>query len=184
MEVGYGDLSAGALTNEDVSISLKYSSGGKIESINKGSLEFRYSSNINIEKVGEVSLSDKYGGVSIGEAGRVDANIAYSSLKINLLRHSLVLDSQYSNSSIGMLKNGFEKIEVDTSYGSFSLGVSAGTSFDFEVETSYGGFKYGDDIDIMKQIERNNSATYAGSKGTGKKGSVKVESSYGSVKFQ
>ncbi len=184
LEVGYGQLQAGDLTNDNVEIVLKYSKGS-IQSVNKGSLEFKYSGNVNIGRVGEITLSDKYGGVSIDEAGIIDADIAYSGLKIGTLTGALRLESKYAGGNIQNVKAGFKEIDIDNSYGSVSIEFDQGANFDFEVETSFGGFKSSiDDLNMQKMIEKNTSGEYSGSRGSDNKGRVAISSAFGSVKFK
>jgi hypothetical protein len=182
LEVGYGQLQAGELTGKGVQVAIKYSKGS-IEHIADGSLECRYSGNVTLGKAGTLQLSDKYGSVAIGEAREVNADIAYSGLKIDRLTGSLVLESRYSGSSVKEVAAGFGSIEVDNAYGSFTAGFAEKAGFSFEVGVRFGNFKSLPGTDWQTQVERPTSGEYSGRVGQGN-GVVRVESAYGNVKFQ
>ncbi|MGB0522082.1 MAG: hypothetical protein ACPGJS_03940 [Flammeovirgaceae bacterium] len=182
--VAYGRVSTGELLGPDNDITVKYSSNSSFKAVMKGDLEIRYSSGLEIGKAGDIELSDRYGGVRIGEVEKIDAEIAYSSLKIQTLHKSLNLDARYSSGKIEQVKNGFKEIRVDTSYGSFSMDFDDNVNFDFEVNVRYGGFKRNlSGMELKREYRKNHSAEYAGTKGKSGQAFIKASASYGSISF-
>ena len=183
LTLGYGSITAGNISDKDASITIKYSKAS-FKDIGGGELTFRYSGNITVRNAGKINLSDRYGGVKFESVKEIDADIAYSGLKIGTLEKSMSLKARYAGSSVGKVNAGFKSIDVDTAYGSCSLGFAKNTDFDFDIEARYGGFKNGlSNVYMHKSIKRNTSAEYEGNHGTKGKARVNCEASYGSITF-
>ncbi|MFT5617228.1 MAG: hypothetical protein ACI85I_000444 [Arenicella sp.] len=182
--IGYGKINAGNLGSNEVDILVKYSKA-TFKDISGGKLELRYSGGTSIGKVGTIELSDKYGGVSIEEAESVDAEIAYSSLKVQTLAKELKLDSRYSGCKIYEVQEGFESVDVSTSFGSCTIGFQPNADFDFYATAKFGGFKNSlSNTDIRKEISKNNSTEVEGTHGKSGKAKVRVSASFGSIIFE
>ena len=184
LSVAYGKVHTGELLGPDNDISVKYSGGSSFKAISNGNVYLRYSSGVEIGKVGNIELSDRYGGLTIDEAEKVEADIAYTSLKIGTLHKALIVESDYSSGKIENVKAGFEELRIDTSYGSYSVGFDSNANFDFEVESRYGGFKNRlSNVELKREYIRGTSSEHEGHRGKSGKGVVKAKASYGSIEF-
>lgn len=186
LSVAYGRVTTGELLGDDNEISVKYSGGSSFKSIAKGDITLRYSSGVEIDKAGSLEVSDRYGGLKIGEIEELDIDMGYTSLKIGKLHKKIVADSKYSSGKIEDIRAGFDEVRIETSYGSFGLYFDASASFDFEVDVRYAGFKNRiSGVEMKREYVKHSSSQYSGMrKGkSGKKGFVKVYGSYGGFSF-
>ncbi len=199
LEVKYGSLKANKLKGVSKNIELAYSKG-EIEMVERGRLEFKYSSG-KVEEVGEIDLENRYGSFKINKARKVSTDtkygsfavksideltgsIGYSGCEIGEVRKKLVMEVRYASGfEVDKIAAGFERVEIEGSYNSIKLGFESKAAFEFDIQTRYGSFKSSlSNINIMKQREENTSESHEGTV-NGKGGVVKIDISYGSVKF-
>lgn len=199
LEVKYGSLKANKLKGVRKNIEVAYGKG-EIEMVEKGNIIFKYSSG-KIEEVGEIDLENSYGSFKINKAKRIatttrygsfsvqsvdelTGKISYSGCDIGEVRKKLIMEVRYASGfEVDKIAEGFESVEIDGSYNSVKLGFESKTAFDFKVDTRYGGFKSSlSNTNFRIQREQSNSDYYEGSVNTGG-GKVRVDISYGSVKF-
>lgn len=199
LEVKYGSLKANKLKGVRKNIEVAYGKG-EIEMVEKGDIVFKYSSG-KIEEVGEIDLENSYGSFKINKAKRIatttrygsfsvqsvdelTGKISYSGCDIGEVRKKLIMEVRYASGfEVDKIAEGFESVEIDGSYNSVKLGFESKTAFDFKVDTRYGSFKSSlSNTNFRIQREQSNNDYYEGSVNTGG-GKVRVDISYGSVKF-
>jgi hypothetical protein len=169
----YGSFTAKTLTNGNNNITSRYGSA-TIESLN--------GSDLNIA----------YGSLILGSSDNLNAQISYSSAKIDRIKTSGNITVKYSGGlKIGDLDKNFKNLSINSSYSSVIMGLSGDQNFDFDVTVRYGSFNYGDhSVNLTGKTpgddERgwNPTKNYKGHLGKGNADKVvTISSSYGSVKF-
>ena len=206
LDIKYGNLTAEKLTRGNVKpiskINLAYGKG-TIEETGWLDLTIRYCGNLNIEKSQALLLDSKYSKLFLNEASSVVGESKYDNIRIESI-NNLVLENGYTEVNIGLLTkklsyNGsygsfsidripsdFESLDVDTRYMGVRLGIAESASYMLDAKVSYGGLKYNEDnFRNQRRIVENNSNEVSGTVGKEESPSstVKVSSSYGSVKL-
>ncbi|MDH5609300.1 MAG: hypothetical protein OEY56_07450 [Cyclobacteriaceae bacterium] len=201
LEIAYGSLKAGELTNSN---QLKVSFGSAdILRIEKGEAIFKYSkisiesagtlklgqhfSEVELEEVGTLDLESRFGSVWLGKSGRIDADVEHSKFEIGELNQSLQMDAAFvSNFKIGLLRKEFELVDITGKYGSYNLNLESGVRSLFE-----GTFRFADLrdseglIDFNYKIRDMNLNEYKGRIGAGNTSKlIRISSSYGDCKIR
>lgn len=138
------------------------------------------------------SLNIAYGSLNLTTANKIDAEIRYSSAKIQKVLNGGNFDIKYTAGfKIVELDKSVKNLDVDASYSEVVIGVDQFSNFDFEVSVNYAGFQYNDNkVTITSKTPDDSERgfkpkkTYKGYFGKSSGAMVRVNSNYGSVKFQ
>jgi len=206
LDVKYGSLDVSKLTRGNEKpfnvVSMAYGNC-TIDEAGWLDMNVRYSGNFSIAKVQALLLDSKYSNVKIASASSVVGEIRYHNLRIENIGN-LVLDAGYTDINVGTLTKklklngsyggvliervpaGFESIDIDTDYTSVRVGLDSLANYNLEGKTSYCSLKYNEDnFHVRRRIIGNTSGEINGivGKETSPTATVKVLSSYGSVKL-
>lgn len=190
LDLSYGSFTGGSLRSTENSLTVRYGSA-TMESIKKGSLDVSYSK-LNIQKGGELSVSHRYGSLDINEVDVINANIDYSSIRINTINQSGTIDSKYSSGvKLSNVSRSLKSLVINSAYSGVNLGFAENAAFDFSVNVSYGDFGY--DRNKASNVSQSGndeekgwkpSKSFSGRYGTGAvNGKISISAKYGSVKF-
>ncbi|MFY0652923.1 MAG: hypothetical protein JXQ96_12850 [Cyclobacteriaceae bacterium] len=199
IDVSYGDLKAGSITGRS---KLKISFGdGEIDRFMSGDVEVKYSdvefdelgdvriedgfSDVSIDKAGNLDITCKYGEFDLGELKSATGYVGYSDFKVDRLHNSIEMETAYSGGfKIDEISKSFKNIDLKGKFGSFKLGFEEGVNATFESRVKYCNLDYDDlDVELTYKMKGDFNSEYRGKIGNGNGGRIKVESSYGDVKF-
>lgn len=200
INISYGDLRFQNLTGtSDIKISF---SDGTIRSIKKGEVEVKYSdveideiemakfeqgfSDIEIRKAGTLDMTSKYGDVEIGVIKGIRGYVGYSEFSIDRLEVEMDLDASYSGGlTIDEVAKDFREVIIDAKFGDIRISFEEGANFRFDTEVSFSEFSYsGLPLEFDQKIKEDFKGRYKGKAGTGNGGYVRIESSYGDIRFR
>ncbi len=185
----YGNFTADQLGNQN-DIDVAYGKAN-IGTMDIGKLAISYST-LDVTKVNTLTLVNKFGKMTIGDVGRLDANIGYSGAKIGTLREWGKIKLDFSGGfRIGQLKSA-DNVDIRSSYSSVALPLDDNTGYDFDVTVSYGNFSYGSGQPVKFTLQPDEDGKqgpkftkqYTGKIGKGSGPKVKVVSSFGNVNFR
>lgn len=200
INISYGDLRFENLSGEsDIKISF---SDGSIRSMKKGEIEIKYSdveieeigmarfeqgfSDVEIERAGTLDLTSKYGDVEIGVVQGIKGYVGYSEFSIARLEVEMDMETSYSGGfTIDEVAKGFSEIIIDGKFGDFRISFEEGSNFTFDTELSFSDFSYsGLPLDFDYKIKEDFKARYKGKMGSGKGGYIRIDTSYGDIRFR
>ncbi|UFH55336.1 hypothetical protein [Spirosoma sp. KNUC1025] len=188
----YGNFNADDLTGRQNDIDVAY---GKayIGSIDQGKLEIAYG-NLELSKANVLTLINKFGKMTIGDVGKLDADINYSGAKIGTLRGSGKIKLDFSGGfQIDQLPKTAENVDIQASYSSVALPLSGNSDCDFDVTVSYGNFSYGSGSEMHFKSQPNDNdghrgprltKQYVGKVGDGSGTKLRVVAKFGNVNFR
>lgn len=138
------------------------------------------------------NLDVAYGSLDLTTADKIDAEIRYSSAKIQKVVNGGKFDIKYTGGfRIGELDKSVKNLDVDASYSEVVIGVDQSSNFDFKVSVNYAGFHYNDNkVTITSKTPDDDERgfkprkTYKGYFGKSSDAMVTINSNYGGVKFQ
>ncbi|MGY3215419.1 hypothetical protein [Mucilaginibacter sp. HD30] len=148
-----------------------------------------------IAKLKKSDLNISYGNLSLGSADNLNAVVNFSSAKIGKINTSGVISMQYSTGlQIDDLDKDMKNLSVNSSFSNVKLGLSDTKNANFNVTVRNGSFSYNNPAINMATKNPSDSTANSGQmqqaqnyKGQVGKGSttklIKINSSYGSVKF-
>jgi hypothetical protein len=206
LDIKYGNITAGKLTRGNTKplskLTLAYGKG-QIDETGWMDLTIRYVGSFAITKSQALLLDSKYSKLSLGETSSIVGESKYDNIRIETI-NNLVLENGYTETNVGTLEkklnyNGsygsfsiekvpadFESINIETRYMGVRLGIEESANYKLDAKVTYGGLKYNEDnFKNERRIIENNSHEVSGIVGNGDspKASIKVNSSYGSVKL-
>lgn len=200
IDISYGDLKIEKLIGlTDLKISF---SDGSIQLVKEGEIEIKYSdveidelgvvrmeqgfSDVEIEKIGTIDLTSKYGDVEIGTVQGIKGYVGYSEFSIDRLEVELDIEAQYSGGlTINEVAKDFSKILIDGKFGDFRISFEEGANFTFDTELSFSDFSYsGLPLDFDYKIKEDFKSRYKGKMGTGNGGHIRIDTSYGDIRFR
>lgn len=200
IDISYGDFRIENLYGKtDIKISF---SDGAIDLIKEGEIEIKYSdveieelgvvrmeqgfSDVEIEKIGTIDLSSKYGDLEIGTVKGIKGYVGYSEFSIDRLEVELDIEAQYSGGfTIDEVAKDFSKITIDGKFGDYRISFEEGANFTFDTELSFSDFSYsGLPLDFDYKVKEDFKARYKGKMGTGNGGHVRIDTSYGDIRFR
>ena len=137
-------------------------------------------------------LDIAYGSLDLQLGDKIDADIRYSSSKIDKLINGGTFDIKYTSGfKVSEVDKSVKKLTVNASYSDVALGIDNASNFDFDVTVNYAEFHYNDDkVTITSKSPDDNERgfnpkkVYKGRFGNSADATVSVKSNYGSVKFQ
>jgi hypothetical protein len=166
IDEAYGSLTTGNLSNPINNITVKY--GGA-----------------NIGNIKSAVLEVAYGSLTIANAGKIDAKVSYSPVKIEKISGDMDINIRYGDLKIGKVDPATRKINIDASYSSSSLVFDPVANFNFDVKANYGSLNYNKDkVSAISSESSNTKKSYIGKYGNGSDTQVTIRSNYGSIKFQ
>ncbi|MGB7784471.1 MAG: hypothetical protein WBL27_00070 [Salinimicrobium sp.] len=197
----YGRLLIGELNGDNNYLSFDYTDNSNIGYMKRGKISADYSE-FTIDEAGTLELSADYTESNIQKVENIKFSCDYGSLKIDKLKNmrgtgdylgvklgnvygSLDLRMDYGSLSVEKVMAGLKQMDVNTDYTSIKIGYDKEAPFRFEVSTEYGGIKgLGKGFTVNKRIDSGSDNYYEGYYLSGNSGgTIKVESSYGSVTF-
>jgi hypothetical protein len=187
----YGNFNADELSGRLNDIDVAYGKAN-IGNIDHGKLSIAYGS-LELSKANVLFLTNKFGKMSIGDVGKLDADINYSGAKIGTLRESGKIKLDFSGGfRIEQLPKTADNVDIQASYSSVALPMDSNNDCDFDVTVSYGNFNYGSgsEMHFKSQPSDDNhrgpklTKQYVGKVGTGSGTKVRVVSKFGNVNFQ
>lgn len=200
IDISYGELRIEELLGEtEIKISF---SDGSIQRIQKGELEIKYSdveieelgmvkmeqgfSDVEIERIETIDLTSKYGDMEIGTVKGIKGYVGYSDFSIRRLEVEMDIESAYSGDfTINEVAKGFNEILIDGKFGDYRISFEDGASFRFDVALSFSDFSYsGLSLDFDYKVKEDFKAQYKGKMGSGQPGYIKIDSSYGDIRFR
>jgi len=198
INIDYGRLIAGELSNTSNSINLDYSTGTTIEFLKNGNIDADYST-ITIGKIGDLSLKADYstitigngltieydldyGNLTIGNAVSIVGTSDYTSLSFGTISEYASINADYGNLKIDEMGPNFTSVDIDTEYLGVKIGVNRNSSFKLDVHTQYGSVKVPSKMDITNRLEKNTKTELKGTYNGGK-GKMIINTQYGSVKI-
>ncbi len=202
LDVSYGSFRAGDVKG-DTELYLAFGNGD-IGDIQDGDLDIKYSkidigsgqkidmaqrfSDIELEEVADLVLESKYGDIKIGKAESIDVEVKYSGFEIEELTGKLEMTGSYvGNFKINKLAHSFTLVDIRGKYSSYTIGLEEGLNANIEAEFNYADLKsYADvNIDFQYRVKDQNRSVYKGKIGSGDSNRlIKIESSYGSLRFR
>ncbi len=199
----YGKIMIGELHGNNNELDFDYTRNSSIGYVKRAKINADYSeftvedagtldlsadyTDSNILKVENLSFNNDYGSLKVERLKNLKGEGDYLGIKLGLVYGSLDINMDYGSLSIQKLMPSFKELNINSDYTGIKLGYDSEAAFDFEVRTSYGGVN-GIDNSNFTVNKRNLSSgdnCYAGyhlSGNTG--GSIRIDSSYGSVSFQ
>ena len=200
IDISYGDFRiANLMGTTDMKISF---SDGNVGLIKTGEVEIKYSdveiqelgvvrfeqgfSDIEIDKIETVDLTSKYGDVEIGTVKGIKGYVGYSEFSIGRLEVELDMEASYSGDfTIDEVSKDFNQILIDGKFGDFRISFEEGSNFTFDTNLSFSDFSYsGLDLDFDYKIKEDFSSKYKGKLGDGKGGNIRIDTSYGDIRFR
>ncbi len=169
-----------------LSVVARYTSGLSITRVQAMTLDSRYSKAI-IDNAGSIVGVLKYDNLTIGEINNLSIEAGYTPIKVENLKKTLDLTTKYGSFSALKVPAGFEDINIEAGYTGISLGIDPVAQYRLEVKTRYGSLSYCEDcMDILRRIEESNARELSAIAGSNPNpsASVKIESSYGSVRLK
>ncbi len=182
----YGNFSADDLSNASNTIEVAYGNA-KIGKMDGGKMEVRYS-DFNLDQARTLLLVNKFGKLTIGEVGSLNADIDYSGATIGRVNESCKINLSYSgNFQVEQLPRSAENITIRAAYSSVVLPAE---SSQFDVTITHGDFRLPANLKVhfTSQPDKADSfrATkqYSGTVGTGTGTIIKVVSTFGDVRLK
>ena len=137
-----------------------------------------------IESVAKFRGDGKYDNYEFGSAEKVDIYSKYTNVKIGDLEDAIKVENSYGTVYIKNLSDGFSEVDLEGSHSEFKIGVASNAKFTIDLSVDYGDIRYPNGVEVMHDKRQSHSHTVKGFKGSeSAKGSIKVQTSYGSVKI-
>ncbi len=187
----YGNFVAEELTGRQNDIDVAYGKAN-IGTLDQGKLAIAYAT-LDLLRANVLILTNKFGKMSIGDVGRLDADINYSGAKIGTLRESGKIKLDFSGGfRIDQLSKTADNIDIQAAYSSVALPMDSRNDCNFDVTVSYGNFNYGSGSEMHFKTQPDDSnrrgpkltKQYVGKVGNGSGIKVRVVSKFGNVNFQ
>ena len=188
----YGNFSADELTNRQNDIDVAYGKAD-IRTLDEGKLTIAYAT-LDLLKANVLLLSNKFGKMTIGDVGKLDADINYSGAKIGTLHESGKIKLDFSGGfRIDQLSKTAGIVDIQAAYSSVALPMDHDNDCDFNVTVSYGNFNYssGSAMHFYSQPSDHDNnrgpkltKQYVGKVGSGSGTKVRVVAKFGNVNFR
>jgi hypothetical protein len=188
----YGNFSADDLTGRQNDIDVAYGKAD-IRSIDQGKLDIAYAS-LELTKANVLTLVNKFGKMTIGDVGKLNADINYSGAKIGTLRESGKIKLDFSGGfRIEQLPKTADNVDIQAAYSSVAIPMANNNDCDFDVTVSYGNFSYGSGSAMHFTSQPNDNDNqrgprltkqYIGKVGSGSGTKVRVVAKFGNVNFR
>ena len=144
----------------------------------------------DIEGYSSGMLDVSYGSLKLTKADKLNADVRYSSAKIGRLTSGGNLDISYGDCKLGAMDKSVKSLIINSSYSDLTMGMDEASSFNFDVTVSYAGFRFNEDkVNITSKSPDehakgyNPTKNYKGTYGKGSDSKVIIKLNYGGVKF-
>ncbi|MBO6517459.1 MAG: hypothetical protein JJ975_13010 [Bacteroidia bacterium] len=141
IDLSYGALSVGKLSNSKNRINLKFAQNSSISSLQGGSLSAQYSgltiaqcdqlnmtsqfSQIDIEQVKEATVVSKYDKLNVDECENLKLDAQFSTTKIERLTSKALVTSNYGYLRLDKISSSCQEIRLHNKFGKVRLGFEA-----------------------------------------------------------
>ncbi|GAB3713420.1 hypothetical protein GCM10027592_52650 [Spirosoma flavus] len=187
----YGNFKADDLTSRQNDIDVAYGKAD-IGNLGQGKVDVKYG-DLELTKANVLVLTNKFGKMTIGDVGKLEADINYSGAKIGTIRESGNIKLEFSGGfQIGQLPKTAENVDIQAAYSSVALPLATDNDCDFDVKVSYGNFNYptSSTMHFKSQPGENDNRgprltkQYVGKVGSGSGTKVRVVAKFGNVNFR
>ncbi|MPR34409.1 hypothetical protein [Salmonirosea aquatica] len=182
----YGNFSAEDLGNASNTIEVAYGKA-KIGKMDGGKMEIRYS-DFDLDQARTLLLINKFGKLTIGEVGSLEADIDYSGATIGRVNESCKVNLSYSgNFQVNQLPHSAENVDIQAAYSSVVLPAE---SSQFNVTVTHGDFRLPTNLKVnftnqpSKTDSYRSTKQYSGTVGSGTGTIIKVVSTFGDVRLK
>lgn len=197
----YGRILIGELNGDNNQLSFDYTNNSNIGYVKRANINADYSeftideagtidlsadyTESNFQKVEHIKFSCDYGSLKVEKLKNIRGNGDYLGVKLGRVYGNVNLGMDYGSLSIEKIMAGMNQVDISTDYTSIKIGYDKEAPFKFEVSTEYGGVKgLGSRFTVNKRIDSGSDNYYEGYYLSGNSGgTIKIESSYGSVSF-
>ncbi|RAU83822.1 DUF4097 family beta strand repeat-containing protein [Pontibacter arcticus] len=166
LNVKYGSLKTGNLSNVGNSVKVAYGAGN-CGFINQGNVEVSYG-NMQIEGTNGLQGFSKF-----------------SDFKLGKLSDELNMEVKYGTFRVDNINKDIRKINLDIGFTPVVLNFENKAAFNFDVNVKFGSFNYDKSlVNITSLVKDHTSAEYKGRfGGTSSKGLISINSKFGDVQF-
>ena len=193
--LGYGNGTF--LNTSDVEAEIKYSKlrMGDVGHVNLNSkyskLTFNHTKNLKsvsgydnftIGGLDNLNYDGKYSDINIESANHLKVYSKYTNLTIGTCANGLDVELSYGGIKVEELGPTFDKVDISGSYSGIKIGIHSDATYSLNATTKYAGLSYPSGMDVRRDIQSGQSKEITGSKGSNPSSSIKINSSYGSVK--
>jgi len=133
----------------------------EIDEVDEFSVKTQYS-DVEINKVYSLKSTTNYDDLQVDEAYSVDCDGNFSGIEIGTLKKDLIVDINYGELEVELVKAGFGKIEIYSNYADAKLDMEEGASFTVEAYMSYSDFNIFDKRNISEYEKTYSSSTFKG----------------------
>lgn len=198
----YGKIMIGELHGNNNELDFDYTRNSNIGYVKRAKINADYSeftieeagtleinadyTDSNIMKVENISFNNDYGSLKVERLKNLKGEGDYLGIKLGLVYGSVDLNMDYGSLSIQKIMPSLKDININSDYTGIKIGYDREASFRFDIRTSYGGVDgiTNNNFTVNKRNQSSGDNYYQGyhrSDNTG--GNIRIESSYGSVKF-
>ena len=198
IDCDYGQITTKELMADDNIINFDYTNNSHFEYIKSGKINADYSSytvaktkkldisadytNSNVEVAEDINYSCDYGNIKIDNANNVTGNGDYLTTVLGDVYKNVQLKAGYGSIKIKNMTANAGNVIIQSDYAGISIGFDPNYNFKFNLDLQYASLRNKSDLEIMKQIEKNNTKSYAGYYGVNStSNTITINSDYGSV---
>ncbi len=132
--------------------------------------------------VDEVTYSGKYDDLYFEKVATIEAESAYSGMKVNGLSTKGRFDMRYGDLKVGDIGQGFTRLDINTSYTGVVLEFDEAASFSIDALNNYCDIRH-HGLKVTEDIQKAGSTTLKASRGTGG-GLVMARMNYGELSIE
>jgi hypothetical protein len=171
--INYGTAKGSLTINSDYSKLL-------IENADVINLNTDYT-DVTVRKANKSQVHASYGNYNLGQIGHLSVKADYTDFRVSSLANNLAFDSAYGSLRVDKIMTGFSAITAKAAYADVTLRFDTGTSFDINSHVDYGEINTTSRTGTTRVSSSGSTKTYNGTVGSGPKGKVNVNLSYGSL---
>lgn len=197
----YGQINIGSLFADNNLLTFDYTKNSSVAYIKSGRVEADYAA-FSIEKadkivleadythsdfkdIGFLTYDNSYGKITIGSVGKLEGDSNYLPLRIESLKESLEVNTDYGSVSIDKLEKTVKNVNINSDYAGIKIGYDQALSFNFSIDLSYANLSGDEALQIKNTSKNYTSKTYSGFYGDEHTtNTIKINSDYGGVTFR
>jgi hypothetical protein len=202
INLGYGNMEAGKLSNSDNLIDIKFSNAN-IKSIKGAVVNLKYSqmdvvyagslrldskySNLEADKIISLVMNFEGGKLNLENGSVIDCKSKFSDLNVHKLEQNLSLDIQYGNCDVDEMPAEFTGISIKNKYGNVDIGLPSTANYSLDAELKFCDLDFPESkASISQRIITNTSKSYKANVGNEATPSSKVfiRSEFGDVSLE
>jgi len=198
IDCDYGQITTKELMADDNDINFDYTNNSYFEYIKSGKINADYSSytvaktkqldisadytNSHIEVAENVNYNCDYGNIKIDSANSITGKGDYLTTVFGDVYKSVQLKADYGSIKIKNMTANAGNVLIDSDYAGITIGFDPNYNFKFNLDLQYASLRNKGDLEIIKQIEKSNTKSYAGYYGNNNtSNTITINSDYGSV---